>query len=172
MRHKDQILITVSLSALVWALRWVLLGLQPVWGDGHVYVAMAAGAEGSPPWSFHILTPRLAVLLSGRDPVAGFFGIAGLSFILASAATVAMLGVGSLRMAPRERLLGAALFMAVYPGVAMFRAYFLVDSLSYALLAVACAAVVHRRDGLLALVTLVGIFNRETAFFVAPVWLF
>src|SRR5271157_3304979 len=171
MRLKDEILITVSLSALVWSLRWVLLGLQPLGGDGPTYIAMACGAEGSPLESFHILTPRLAGFLSGRHPVAGFFGIAGLSFILASAATVAMLGVGSLRMAPRERLLGGALFMAVYPGVAMFRSYFLVDSLSYALLAVACAAAVHRREGVLALVTLVGIFNRETAFFVAPVWL-
>lgn len=171
MTSKLEVIFAVLLAALVWSLRWGIFGLQPPVGDGPMYLAMAGGAEGSPPWLFHILTPRLAGFVSPRDPAAGFFVIAAFSFLLAAAAIVVMLGARPFGTDARERLLGAALFMTVYPGVAMFRAYFLTDSLTYALLAVAVAAAVHRCDGVLALATLIGIFNRETAFFVAPVWL-
>lgn len=136
-----------------------------------MYFAMAGGGDAPAPWSFHILTPRLAGSISPGRPANGFFAIAGFSFLLASAAVVVMLRAKSFGMEARERLLGAMLFMAVYPGVAMFRSYFLTDSLSYALLAVAVAAAVHHRDSVVALVTLIGVFNRETALFVGPVWL-
>lgn len=161
----------VLIAAIVWSLRWATLGLHPPAGDGGMYFAMANGAEVPAPWSFHILTPRLAGSIAPGRPAIGFFAIAGFSFLLTSTAVVVMLAAKSFGMDARERLLGAMLFMTVYPGVAMFRSYELTDSLSYALLAVAVAAAVHHYDSILALATLIGVFNRETAFFVGPVWL-
>lgn len=162
--------LVILIALTVWLLKLSIFGLQSPVGDGPLYFAMAEGAEGDPPFSFHILTPRLARIIPVSTG-AGFFVIASISFVLASVAIASMLGAKSFGLSAGERIFGATLFMATYPGVAMFRSYFLTDSLSYALLAVACAAVIHRRDGLLAIATLVGVFNRETALFIVPVWI-
>ncbi|HWW75973.1 MAG TPA: hypothetical protein VNZ44_11275, partial [Pyrinomonadaceae bacterium] len=158
-------------AAAVWCLKSAVWGFKPPIGDGLVYVAMAGGEEVGPPWSFHILTPWLAGLVSPRNPVAGFVRVAGLSFVGAAAAVDVLLRRAGLNLSTRERALGVALFMATCAGAFMFRGYFLTDSLSYFLLAVACAATLYRRDRLVALVTAVGVLNRETALFVIPVWL-
>jgi hypothetical protein len=158
-------------AAVVWWVKSLVWGFKAPVGDGFVYLAMAGGEEGAPPWSFRILTPRLAGLFFPRNPAAGFVWIAGLSFVGTAAAVDVLLRKAELNFALRERALGVALFMATCTGAFMFRGYFLTDSLAYFLLAVACAASLYRRDGLVALATAVGVFNRETAFFIIPVWL-
>jgi hypothetical protein len=158
-------------AAAVWWVKSIVWGFKAPVGDGLVYLAMAGGEDGAPPWSFHLLTPRLAGLLCPLNPAAGFVWIAGLSFVGTAAAVDVLLRKAELKFALRERALGVALFMATCTGAFMFRGYFLTDSLAYFLLAVACAASLYRRDGLVALATAVGVFNRETAFFIIPVWL-
>jgi hypothetical protein len=158
-------------AAGVWWVKSLVWGFKAPVGDGLVYLAMAGGEEGAPPWSFHILTPRLAGLFSPQNPAAGFAWVAGLSFVGAAVAVNVLLRKEDLNFALGERALGVALFVATCTGAFMFRSYFLTDSLSYFLLASACAASLYRRDGLVALLTAVGIFNRETAFFIIPVWL-
>jgi hypothetical protein len=158
-------------AAAVWWVKSIVWGFKAPVGDGFVYLAMAGGEEGAPPWSFRILTPRLAGLFFPRNPAAGFVWIAGLSFVGTAAAVDVLLRKAELNFAPRERALGVALFMATCTGSFMFRGYFLTDSISYFLLAVACAASLYRRDLLVALATAVGVFNRESAFFIIPVWL-
>lgn len=158
-------------AAFVWSVKWILWGLQPLSGDGQMYVSMARGEAGLPPWSFHILSPRLAGFLFPRNPIAGFFWIAAVSFVGASVAIDLMLHRVQLDLSKAERALGVALFMATCAGANMFRAYYLTDSLSYCLMAIACAAILYRRNVVVALATLAGIFNRETAAFVMPVWL-
>jgi hypothetical protein len=160
------------IAGFVWVAEWAAIGIaSPYRGDGATYLAMASGAEGDAPWSFHILTPRTAGAIAPRNPAHGFFAIAGFSFLVATGSVVLMLSAKPLAMDRRERFLGALLFMSVYPGVAMFRTYYLTDSVSYALLALAIAAAIHQWDIAFAIVTLVGVFNRETALFAAPVWL-
>jgi hypothetical protein len=158
-------------AAAVWWAKSIVWGFKAPVGDGLVYLAMAGGGEVAPPWSFHILTPRLAGLLFPRNPAAGFEWVAGLSFVGTALAIDVLLRKSELNDGVGERALGVALFMATCTGAFMFRGYFLTDALSYFLLAVACAASLYRRDGLVALVTAVGVFNRETAFFIIPVWL-
>lgn len=158
-------------AAAVWWVKSAVWGFKAPVGDGLVYLAMAGGAEVAPPWSFHLLTPRLAGLLFPRNPAAGFAWVAGLSFVGTAAVVDVLLRKVELKADLKERALGVALFMATCTGAFMFRGYFLTDSLSYFLLAVASAAALYRRDGLVALVTAVGIFNRETALFIIPVWL-
>ena len=166
-----EVLAVALAAAAVWCLKSAVWGLKAPVGDGLVYIAMAAGEEVAPPWSFHILTPWLAGLISPRNPVAGFVWVAGLSFVGAAAAVDVLLRRAGLNLTLGERVLGVALFTATCAGAFMFRGYFLTDSLSYFLLAVACAASLYRRDWLVALATAVGVLNRETALFVIPVWL-
>jgi hypothetical protein len=162
--------VTAVAAALVWLLKWRLFGWERPIGDGPYYLAMAAGAEGSPPWSFHLLAPRLAGLISPDNPAYGFAWIAAASFILTSVTMVLILRkVYEFDLV--EQVLGVALFMTTCTGAFMFRGYFLTDSLSYLLLGLACAAALYRRDALLAVVTCIAVFNRETAFFIFPVWI-
>ncbi|MDT5271666.1 MAG: hypothetical protein QOH49_3852 [Acidobacteriota bacterium] len=174
---KTRFYVAVELAAValvaagVWWLKSIVWGFKAPVGDGLVYLAMAGGGEVAPPWSFHILTPRLAGLLCPRNPAAGFVRVAGVSFVGTAVIVDILLRKVGLNVSLGERALGVALFMATCTGAFMFRGYFLADSLSYFLLAAACAASLYRRDGLVALVTAVGIFNRESALFVIPVWL-
>ena len=171
-RSRDRELAGVVCAAgLIWWLKWLVFGFQPLTGDGQMYIDMARGLPGEPPWSFHILTPRLAGLLFPGDPVKGFFWIAAGSFAGTAAAIDLLLRRVGFQTTRADRLLGVGLFMATCTGAFMFRAYFMTDSLSYFLLAVSCAATLYGRDGVVAAATLLGVFNRETAAFVIPVWI-
>jgi len=132
---------------------------------------MASGGAGTPPWSFHVLGPRLAGFLSPANPIVGFFWIAAFSFVGTAVTMDLLLNKVGLGMTKAERALGVGLFMATCTGANMFRAYYMTDSVSYFLLAVACTATLYGRDAIVALVTLIGIFNRETAAFIIPVWI-
>lgn len=68
--------LVMLVAALLWVVQWAVSGMPLPSGDGQVYLAMAQGAEGTPPFSFHILTPRLAGYLFPDDPAVGFFAIA------------------------------------------------------------------------------------------------
>lgn len=161
---------TGVVAALLWLLKWYAFGfLKPI-GDGLYYMAMAAGAEGRPPWSFHILAPRLAGLISPQNPAHGFAWIAAVSFVL-TAMTMFLILRKVYEFELVEQILGVALFMTTCTGAFMFRNYFLTDSLAYLLLALACAAALYRKDTLLAVVTCIAVFSRETAFFIFPVWI-
>lgn len=129
-------------AAAVWWLKTMVWGFKPPAGDGLVYLALAGGKEVAPPWSFHILTPRLAGLFFPGNPAEGFAWIAALSFVGTAAAVDVLLRRVGLNVTLRERALGVALFMATCTGAFMFRGYFLTDSLSYFLLAVAWLSVV------------------------------
>ncbi len=157
-----------AFAGVVWLIKWFTFGLQPVWGDGLVYLLMAKGVEGDPPHYCHILGPRIAGLFP--DPTLGFFLLGALSFVGTSVTMGILLRHPSFASTFPERLLGVAFFMASYVGVAMFRAFFLNDALAYWLLSIACAGTIYRRDRIVSLATLLGVFQRETALFVIPVW--
>jgi hypothetical protein len=161
---------TGVVAAPLWLLKWYALGLPQPIGDGPYYLDMASGAEGRPPWSFHILAPRLAGLISPQNPAHGFALIAAVSFVL-TAMTMFLILRKVYEFDLVEQVLGVALFMTTCTGAFMFRFYFLTDSLAYLLLALACAAGLYRKDALLAVVTWIAVFNRETAFFIFPVWI-
>ena len=46
-----------AVAALVWFLKWYLLGLQEPIGDSSYYLAMDSALEVILPWSFHIFDP-------------------------------------------------------------------------------------------------------------------
>ncbi len=158
------------LAGLVFLAKWAIWGQQEIAGDGAAYLLMAKGGVVDPPQSFHILTPWLAAIISPSNPSNGFALIAGLSFL----GTAICIGLLVRRVVPdvssSERFLAVALFMATGTGAMMFRFYCFTDALSYFLLAVACVAILSNSDRLLMVVTLIGIFNRETALFSMPVW--
>jgi hypothetical protein len=158
------------IAGLIWFFKWWFLGLAEPIGDGPYYLAMAAGAEGNPPWSFHILTPRLAGFISPNNPLNGFAWIAATCFVL-TAVTMVLILRKVYKFQVVDQVLGVALFMTTCTGTFMFRNYYLTDSLSYMLLGFACAAVLYRRDALLAVISSIAVFNRETAFFIFPVWI-
>ena len=160
-----------AIAALIWALKWFFWGAQPIDGDGPAYLRMARGEMVFPPQNFHILTPRLAGWLFPDDPMQGFIAIAVVSFVGATVAVDLILRKIEFKLSFAERALGTGLFFATCTGAFMFRNYFWTDSLSYFLLAVACAATLYGRNGLVAVATLVGVFNRETALFIIPVWI-
>jgi len=167
----SELLTIACAAALVWLIKWIVWGLAPLSGDGDMYVSMAGGGAGIPPWSFHVLSPRLAGILFPSNPIVGFFWIAAFSFVATAVTMDLLLSKVGLGITRGERALGVGLFMATCTGANMFRAYFLTDSVSYFLLAVACTATLYGRDAIVALVTLIGIFNRETAAFIIPVWI-
>jgi hypothetical protein len=156
-------------AALVWSVRWVLIGAPPTAGDTHMYLDMARGVEVEPPWSLHVLTPWIAGTLFPTHAIAGFVLVSGASFVGTSAAVERVLA--ALGSVPRERAFGVATFLATSTGVFMFRQFALVDSLSYCLLAWACAATLQKQDLSVSALTAAGVLNRETALFVVPVWL-
>ena len=158
-------------SSLIWLGKWVVFGSQPLSGDGRTYLDMAKGNHGVAPWSFHVLTPRLAGALFPDNPSVGFFWIAAVSFVGTAILIDLLLRGVRLDLTLRERVLGVTLFIGCGTATQMFRAYYMTDSLSYFLLAASCTASVYRLDSLVALTTFVGVFNRETALFVLPVWL-
>src|SRR5215210_793708 len=97
-------------AALVWWVKSVVWGFKAPVGDGLVYLALAGGEEVAPPWSFHILTPRLAGLLFPRNPAAGFVRVAGISFVGTAVAVDVLLRKAGLNVSLKERALGVALF--------------------------------------------------------------
>lgn len=167
----SELLTIAGAAALIWLIKWLVWGLAPLSGDGDMYVSMASGGAGHPPYSFHILSPRLAGFLFPANPILGFFWIAAVSFVGTAVTMDLLLRKVGLGITKAERALGVGLFMATCTGANMFRAYYMTDSVSYFLLAVACAATLYRRDAIVALVTVIGIFNRETAAFIIPVWI-
>ncbi|MBV9241597.1 MAG: hypothetical protein JO314_06275 [Acidobacteria bacterium] len=160
-----------SSAVIFFCLQLVFLGRPSITGDGSMYLAAAGGAEIPPPWSFHVLTPWLAGHLFSRDVELGFIVIGCLSFAGAAVCCVWLVGAVLPRSTRSERILGAMLFAVSGPGTMMFRLAYFTDPLSYFLLAAACVAVVYRQHAIVALITAVGVWNRETALFVMPVWI-
>jgi hypothetical protein len=167
-----QLTLIFALAAIfVWLAQAAAFGYSPITGDGWAYLALAQGQLPEPPQTFHILTPWTAGYFFPANPLAGFAWIAALSF----AGTTVMIDLLVMKVLPGatvgERCFAAGVFMATSTGAFMFRAYFLTDSASYFFLAAACVAVVYQRNALLAIITLIAVFNLETALFIGPVWL-
>lgn len=163
--------IVVVITAAIWGIHWLIWGAQPFVFDGQQYMNIAEGLAAVPPQSFHILTPKLAAFLLPNDPANGFIFISFVSFIGTGIMIDLLLQKQEFKTTFNERILGVLLFAATCTGVFMFHYYTFTDSLSYFLLAVACAATVYKKDLLVAVITAIAVFNRETAFFMFPVWL-
>jgi len=166
-----ELILVAAVAALIWWIKWLVWGIAPLSGDGAMYISMAMGERGVPPWSFHVLTPRIVGLLFPHDPIHGFFAVAGCSFVGTAVTINLLLRRAGFGVGVAERALGVGLFVATCTGANMFRAYYMTDSLSYFLLAVACAGTLYKADWIVALATFAGVFNRETAAFVIPVWI-
>jgi hypothetical protein len=167
---REPVVLAVALAAW-WGVAALVIGPQPLAGDDPKYLAIATGARVDAPWSFHILTPRLAALLSTQAPGRGFIVINALSFVGCGLALAILLATVGSSFSVEERWVGVALFGVTCTGAFMYQNHYYVDPLSYFLLTAACAATLARRDLLLGAVTVLGIFNRETALFVTGVWL-
>ncbi len=163
-----EMLAFAGFAITVWLVRWALLGMSAPIGDGLVYLDKAKGIHQDGAHFFHILSPSIAGLFS--DPICGYFALATFNFVGTSICLALLLRHPSFNATLAEVILGTALFMASYVGVSMFRSFFLNDSTAYFLLAVAATATLYQKNLIVSIVTLIGVFNRETAFFILPVW--
>jgi len=160
--------LAAAAATVSWFLRWWLFGSATPTGDAGMYLDLARGIEPAPPWSFHVLTPWIAGTLFPDQPARGFLLVGAVSFVGAAAAIERVLAL--MDASGRERALGVALFLVSSTGAMMARQYLLVDALSYCLLGWSCVWALQGRDLRLAACIAVGVLNRETALFVAPVW--
>jgi hypothetical protein len=157
-------------AALLSAVSFVIVPCLPNTPDNVAYISMASGDYNSTPapYRFRLLAPTLA----GRLPMLPANALRAVT--VASLFIVYLLALklcASLGMDLRSSLLALALFFSSRTNLFTYYNPFLTDALGLVILFALTIAFLSNKALPFTVIACLGVWNRETALFIAPAWL-
>lgn len=157
-------------AVVVMSVIWAGAGpksVADVTGDGPYYLAMSSrpGDPTAPPYTYRVLTPWL-VRLTGLD---AFWGFALISIVGLAVAGVLLWAVVLRDRTPRNAWLALGLFVFSPAGIYYLADDYRVEPLAFAFLAGVLLLLQRQQTTWAAVVCVVGLLDKETVLFAAPI---